>query len=247
MVRDQLAAISARFRACGCRTRRNRGVGRGQGRSPPTWTGSPAWLGQSRIDHQKRAWSPQKSRPSQKSRSPQKSRGTRAAQALTLVRGQPGITIPELEAKMGIKQNYLYRVLPDSSRNESSASEAEAGIPERAATGEALPRRAATGTARDKRGATPRKSFLGPHSGTVAARSTLVTSPGSGEERGPGGVAIALAPQASAVCLCSTPRPRLRRFRRLTGIGRRSGQQGQFPNRTPTSRIAQGSARSPGY
>jgi hypothetical protein len=41
-----------------------------------------------------------------------KGSGTRAAQALRLVRGQPGITIPELAAKMGIKQNYLYRVLP---------------------------------------------------------------------------------------------------------------------------------------
>ena len=30
----------------------------------------------------------------------------------TVVNGQPGITIPELAAKMGIKQNYLYRVLP---------------------------------------------------------------------------------------------------------------------------------------
>jgi DNA-binding IclR family transcriptional regulator len=28
------------------------------------------------------------------------------------VQGQPGITIPELASKMGIKQNYLYRVLP---------------------------------------------------------------------------------------------------------------------------------------
>jgi DNA-binding IclR family transcriptional regulator len=28
------------------------------------------------------------------------------------VRGQPGITITELAAKMGIKQNYPYRVLP---------------------------------------------------------------------------------------------------------------------------------------
>jgi DNA-binding IclR family transcriptional regulator len=28
------------------------------------------------------------------------------------VRGQPGITIPELAVKMGIKQNYLYRMLP---------------------------------------------------------------------------------------------------------------------------------------
>jgi hypothetical protein len=41
-----------------------------------------------------------------------KGSGTRAAEANTLVRGQPGITIPELAAKMGIKQNYLYRVLP---------------------------------------------------------------------------------------------------------------------------------------
>lgn len=41
-----------------------------------------------------------------------KGSGTRAAQALEFVTGQPGITIPELAAKMGIKQNYLYRVLP---------------------------------------------------------------------------------------------------------------------------------------
>ena len=41
-----------------------------------------------------------------------KGSGTRAAQALSLVKGQPGITIPELATKMGIKENYLYRVLP---------------------------------------------------------------------------------------------------------------------------------------
>jgi hypothetical protein len=41
-----------------------------------------------------------------------KGSGTRAAQTLTFVTEQPGITIPELAAKMGIKQNYLYRVLP---------------------------------------------------------------------------------------------------------------------------------------
>jgi hypothetical protein len=41
-----------------------------------------------------------------------KGSGTRAAQAVSFVQGQPGITIPELAAKMGIKQNYLYRVLP---------------------------------------------------------------------------------------------------------------------------------------
>jgi hypothetical protein len=41
-----------------------------------------------------------------------KGSGTRAAQALALVQAQAGITIPELAARMGIKQNYLYRVLP---------------------------------------------------------------------------------------------------------------------------------------
>jgi hypothetical protein len=41
-----------------------------------------------------------------------KGSGTRAAEALSFVQGQPGITIPELAAKMSIKQNYLYRVLP---------------------------------------------------------------------------------------------------------------------------------------
>ena len=38
--------------------------------------------------------------------------GTRAAQALKLVEEQPGISIPELASAMGIKQNYLYRVMP---------------------------------------------------------------------------------------------------------------------------------------
>jgi hypothetical protein len=38
--------------------------------------------------------------------------GTRAAQALELVRERPGITIPELAEAMGIQQNYLYRVMP---------------------------------------------------------------------------------------------------------------------------------------
>jgi sugar-specific transcriptional regulator TrmB len=38
--------------------------------------------------------------------------GTRAQQALDLVTKQPGITIPEMAQAMGIKQNYLYRVMP---------------------------------------------------------------------------------------------------------------------------------------
>jgi CRP-like cAMP-binding protein len=42
-----------------------------------------------------------------------KGSGKRAQQALELVRAQPGITIPEMATSMGIKQNYLYRVVPD--------------------------------------------------------------------------------------------------------------------------------------
>jgi|SRR5215203_4087365 len=38
--------------------------------------------------------------------------GTRAQEALQLVTDRPGITIPELAEAMGIKQNYLYRVMP---------------------------------------------------------------------------------------------------------------------------------------
>jgi hypothetical protein len=38
--------------------------------------------------------------------------GTRAKQALELVRTRPGITITELADAMGIKANYLYRVMP---------------------------------------------------------------------------------------------------------------------------------------
>jgi len=41
-----------------------------------------------------------------------KGSGTRGLEALALVQATPGITIPEIAEKMGIKQNYLYRVLP---------------------------------------------------------------------------------------------------------------------------------------
>lgn len=38
--------------------------------------------------------------------------GTRANQALELVKSTPGITIPQIAEKMGIEPNYLYRVMP---------------------------------------------------------------------------------------------------------------------------------------
>jgi hypothetical protein len=60
-----------------------------------------------------RAASPTSTTPTTRRRAGRrKGSGTRAAQTLTFVTEQPGIKIPELAAKMGIKQNYLYRVLP---------------------------------------------------------------------------------------------------------------------------------------
>jgi len=38
--------------------------------------------------------------------------GTRATQALELVRSRPGITIPQIAEAMRIEPNYLYRVMP---------------------------------------------------------------------------------------------------------------------------------------
>jgi hypothetical protein len=43
--------------------------------------------------------------------------GTRGTQALELVAQRPGITIPELADAMGIKQNYLYRVMPSLAKD----------------------------------------------------------------------------------------------------------------------------------
>jgi hypothetical protein len=81
-------------------TPRRRGPGRPRGSRSSTATAAP-----------KAARKP--GRPAGRRRAGRrKGSGTRAAEALSFVQGQPGITIPELAAKMGIKQNYLYRVLP---------------------------------------------------------------------------------------------------------------------------------------
>ena len=41
-----------------------------------------------------------------------KGSGKRGKQCADLVKKNPGITIPEIARKIGIKQNYLYRVMP---------------------------------------------------------------------------------------------------------------------------------------
>jgi hypothetical protein len=75
-------------------------------KKPPRPKGSGKKVGRPPGSATKAATSPTKRRGRSKGG------GKRATEALSLVRGAPGITIPELAAKMGIKQNYLYRVLP---------------------------------------------------------------------------------------------------------------------------------------
>ena len=55
--------------------------------------------------------------PARRTRRPGRPRGrrggnTRSAQALELVRSQPGITIPQIAESLKIEPNYLYRVMP---------------------------------------------------------------------------------------------------------------------------------------
>jgi hypothetical protein len=51
-------------------------------------------------------------RGGRRSRGRPRGSGTRSLQALELVKARPGITISELADAMGIKANYLYRVMP---------------------------------------------------------------------------------------------------------------------------------------
>ena len=85
---------------------RRRGPGRPRGSVEPHESGH-GHSGPPRNRHANPVVPPDAAAPGRR-----KGSGTRAAEALSFVQGQPGITIPELAAKMGIKQNYLYRVLP---------------------------------------------------------------------------------------------------------------------------------------
>jgi hypothetical protein len=84
---------------------------RGPGRPPGTRVGAKAAKA-STATRAARKPARKAARATKRRAGRRKGSGTRAAQALSFVQGQPGITIPELAAKMGIKQNYLYRVLP---------------------------------------------------------------------------------------------------------------------------------------
>ena len=59
--------------------------------------------------------------------------GTRSNEALKIVRDQPGVTIPEMAQKMGIQQNYLYRVLPGLEQDGMVRKEGRGWFPKEAA------------------------------------------------------------------------------------------------------------------
>jgi len=59
--------------------------------------------------------------------------GTRSKEALELVRSRPGISIQELAETMGIKQNYLYRVLPGLQKDGLVRKEGRGWFPQEAA------------------------------------------------------------------------------------------------------------------
>lgn len=89
---------------------RRRGPGRPKGRNTRTTTAAATKAAAKPAV--KPAKAPARKPAKRRAAGRPKGTGGRAAQALQLVQAQPGITIPELAQAMGIKQNYLYRVMP---------------------------------------------------------------------------------------------------------------------------------------
>lgn len=92
---------------------------RGPGRPPGRRSGSSKKTtrrgpGRPRGTRSARTTAARRGRPAARGRKTAKrgrTGGTRADHALAAVRAKPGITIPEIATKLGIRQNYLYRVM----------------------------------------------------------------------------------------------------------------------------------------
>jgi hypothetical protein len=80
-------------------------VGRPPGRRGP---GRPPGSGRKRATT--RARSANGRRKPRRTATRRRSGGTRADQALQLINSNPGMTVPQIADRMGIRQNYLYRV-----------------------------------------------------------------------------------------------------------------------------------------
>ncbi|MFI5010531.1 MAG: helix-turn-helix domain-containing protein [Solirubrobacterales bacterium] len=117
---------------------RPKGSGRGPGR--PKGSGRKAATAAATATPAAEAAAAPKAAPARRGRPPgsgrkagrRKGSGTRSAEALAIVREQPGVTIPELAARMGIKQNYLYRVLPSLEQENKVAKQGRGWHPKAA-------------------------------------------------------------------------------------------------------------------
>jgi hypothetical protein len=124
-----------RPKGSGRRPGRPKGSGRGPGRpkgsgrkaaTATATTATPAAAAKETATPARRG------RPPGRKAGRRKGSGTRAAEALSIVREQPGVTIPELAARMGIKQNYLYRVLPSLEQENKVAKQGRGWHPKAA-------------------------------------------------------------------------------------------------------------------
>jgi hypothetical protein len=97
-------------RASVTRTPSRRGPGRPRGSSGKTATAAPPAKKRGRPPGSTNKAAAPARKPRRTGR--RKGSGGRAAQALSFIKAQPGITILELATKMGIKSQYLYRLLP---------------------------------------------------------------------------------------------------------------------------------------
>jgi hypothetical protein len=109
--RLEAAAIALAGAVGSAASKAGRAVGRGRGRPRGATSSAPT---PAETSHPVKARAARKpaGRPAKRRAGTRKGSGTRAAEALSLVQGHPGITTPELAARMGISPNYLYRVLP---------------------------------------------------------------------------------------------------------------------------------------
>ena len=100
-----------------------RGPGRPPGR-PPGQAGPGRPAAAARAQDARRPRTGGRTRRGRGSRS-----NTRADQALALIKQNPGIKVPDIADKMGIRQNYLYRVTAGLEGSVSSGAAAAAFTP----------------------------------------------------------------------------------------------------------------------
>jgi hypothetical protein len=100
-LRDEVSKLEAALVALGGTAVRRATGRRGPGRPRGSGSSSPASTS-TRTHATRRPGRPRGRR----------SGGTRADQALDLVRSRPGITIPQIAEQLKIEPNYLYRVMP---------------------------------------------------------------------------------------------------------------------------------------